>query len=78
MVKLHCDRCGKEIVGEHYYTISIYKENINPKRTFTDCADALSSMASSWQDNLLSKLKAQKMYCEDCKDEIDKFISNKE
>lgn len=76
MVKIHCDRCDKEIVGEHYYTINIYKEDINPKHTFTDYAEALSNVASSLQEGMIAKLNAQKMYCEECKHEIDKFIGN--
>ena len=78
MVKLHCDRCGKEIVGKHYHTINIYKEDINPKHTITDYAEALSSVASSLQENLLAKLNSYKMYCDECIDDIKYFINNGE
>lgn len=78
MVKLHCDRCGKEIVGKHYHTINIYKEDIYPKRTITDYAEALSNVASSLQENYLAKLNSYKMYCDECIDDIQYFINNGE
>ena len=74
MVKLHCDRCGKEIVGEHYHTINIYKEDISPKYTIADYADTL----SSFQENLFAKLNSYKMYCDECIDDIKYFINNVE
>ena len=78
MVKIHCDRCGKEIVGGYYHTINIYKEDINPKHTITNYADALSSVASSLQENLFAKLNSYKMYCDECIDDIKHYINNRE
>lgn len=75
MVKLHCDRCGKEIREKHYYTINICKEDINQKNTLADYAEALKSMSSSLPESLYAKLNAKKMYCEKCKDNIEAFIN---
>ena len=80
MVKLHCDRCGNEIVGEHYYTIIIGKAELNPKYEYsiTGCANALSAYSHELEKSPYEKLSSQVMYCEKCKDDIEKFINNKE
>ena len=35
MIKMHCDRCGEEIKGTTYYTVSIYADDINSKSAET-------------------------------------------
>ena len=78
MVKIHCDRCGKEIVGEHYYTIIIGKAELNPKYSISDCANALSAAAYAPEKSPYEKLSSQVMYCEECKGDIEYFIDNGE
>lgn len=69
MIKIHCDRCGKEIKGTTYYTISIYADDVNPEseRTVT--------YATAIQ-NLQTMFNVKKQYCEDCRDKIEAFINN--
>ena len=71
MVKIHCDRCGAEIEGTTYYTISIYADDINPKPTETvTYATAIQNVAT----NTLAIFNARPQYCKKCKDEIENFI----
>ena len=74
MVKLHCDRCSKEI-KDRYYTVNIYSYDTNPKYdcyTTADCASAYSGD----RDSVLRMLNSTKMYCKDCRDKIEAFINN--
>lgn len=75
MVKIYCNRCGKQITGEHYYTINIGKVDINPKYDYsiTACASSLSSIHIVEQSPY-EKLSSQVMYCENCKEQIEEFI----
>jgi len=73
MVKLHCDRCEQEI-KEKYYTINFYSYDTEPKCDLT-CDYASASCYSSYtRDSALQVLNSQKIYCEKCKSEIEKFI----
>ena len=74
MVKIHCDRCGADI-KEEYYTINIRKESTNPVYTITDCANAISTAAYNMREDALRLLNSKVMYCEKCKNEIEKFIN---
>lgn len=68
MIKMHCDRCGKEIKGTTYYTISIYAEDIETV--------AYATAVQNIQTNTLAMFNAKKQYCKDCRDEIEMFINN--
>ena len=71
MVKIHCDRCGEEIKGTTYYTISIYADDINPKPAETVAyATAVQNVAT----NTLAMFNARPQYCKKCRDEIENFI----
>lgn len=78
MVKLHCDRCGAEIKGEHYYTIIIGKAELNPKYEYSisDCANALSAAAYTPEKSPYEKLSSQVMYCEECKSEVERVLNH--
>ena len=74
MVKIHCDRCGQEIVGEHYYTIYIGEVELIPSKrdySITACADAL---ASVYNQSAFEQLNSTKMYCKDCKDKVEAYL----
>ena len=73
MIKMNCDRCGKEIKGTTYYTISIYAEDINPAPAETV---AYATAVQNIQTNTLAMFNAKKQYCKDCRDEIEIFINN--
>ena len=72
MIKIHCDRCGKEIVGEHYYTIIIGKAELNPKYEYSisGCANAISAYSREQEKSPYEKLSSQVMYCESCADDV--------
>lgn len=72
MVKLHCDRCGREIVGEHYYTIIVGKAELNPKYEYSisDCANAVSAYSRELEKSPYEKLSSQVMYCKECADDV--------
>lgn len=74
MVKLHCDRCGKEIENR-YYTINFNSYDTDPKDNDW-CTDCSVSAYSSSRDGMLKMLNSQKMYCGHCRSEIEKFINN--
>ena len=73
MIKMHCDRCGKEIKGTTYYMINIYAEDINPAPAETV---AYATAVQNIQTNILAMFNAKKQYCKDCRDEIEMFINN--
>lgn len=75
MIKLYCDRCGKEIEEKQYYTINIHKEDlVNKVYTCVDYATAVSNVNSSFETDLLEKLNNTDMYCEECKKQIEACI----
>ena len=74
MVKLYCDRCGEEIKEEYYYTINIYKTELHPKTSISTLANAMSSYT---EKSSYERLSSEKMYCNKCKSEIEKFVNGK-
>lgn len=73
MIKMHCDRCGKEIKGTTYYTINICAEDINPAPVKTV---TYTTAIQNLQTSTLTMLNVQKQYCKLCKDDIERFINN--
>lgn len=74
MIKMICDRCGKEIKGTTYYTISIYADDISPA---SDGTVAYTTAIQNFQTNTLAMFNVKKQYCKDCIDKIEAFINNK-
>lgn len=72
MIKMHCDRCGKEIEGTTYYTIRIYGNDTNPKN---DYSVTTATAIQNSHTNLMALFNAEKQYCEHCKNEIENFIN---
>ncbi len=72
MIKMICDRCGKEIEGTTYYTVSINAADINPKPEYavTSTATAVQNLA-----NAFSVINAKPQYCKRCRDKIEEFIN---
>ena len=67
---MHCDRCGEEIKGTSYYTVSIYAEDTNPIENMKSMTTAVQNLNENF-----GKAFGQKMhYCEKCKIAIEKFI----
>lgn len=76
MIKIYCDRCGKEL-GKEYHLINIYKESTDRVITITDCENAIYSTAYNMREDALKMLNSKKMYCDKCIEEIERFISSK-
>lgn len=76
MVKIYCDKCGAEIKGEHYYTITVGKAELNPKYEYSisDCASAISAYGREPENSPYEKLSSQQMYCKDCKDKVEAYL----
>ena len=74
MIKMHCDRCGEEIQGTTYYTISFNANDINPVNYYTSTFATADYNTASAMSKALS---VEKQYCKKCIDEIDSFINNK-
>jgi hypothetical protein len=74
MVKIHCDKCGAEIKNK-YYTVNIYGYDTNPQPSITTAYAAAACASSSTRDDILRILNAQKIYCKDCREKIEKFIN---
>ena len=75
MVKLYCNRCGKEIKKE-YYTINFYQYDANPVYDAYDYATTCCASSPYTRDSALQVLNSQAMYCDNCKVKIEEFISN--
>ena len=72
MIKMVCDRCGKEIKGTTYYTIYIGAEDINP----VDKVICSTSTAIQNIGNTFAALLGRTHYCKECKDKFEAFMSN--
>lgn len=77
MVNVCCDRCG-ETIKERYYTIHINGASLKPEPATIDfCGTAASAYSYiNTQRDTLQLLNSQPMYCESCKEAIEKFINN--
>lgn len=73
MVKLYCNRCGKEIMEDCYYTVNVSKVELNSKCSVDTLINDLCSVTNK---NLYEELKSVKMYCDECKDDIEELIAN--
>lgn len=71
MIKMFCNKCGKEIEGTTYYTINIVGKDIEPVSNYESCADTYSYNISQ---SLLKALTKEKHYCKECKDKVEAFL----
>lgn len=75
MIKMICDRCGKEITGTSYYTVRIYAEDINPTVSYEVTASTALQNVST---NMMALYNSIPQYCKECRDKIEAFINKKE
>ena len=73
MIKMICDRCGREMQGTTYYTIRIHAGDINPANNYTTTFETACYNVNA---NGMTALNSKKQYCNKCIDEIENFINN--
>lgn len=73
MVKMFCNRCGKEC-KDAYYTVSIVPHDMYPDILETACC--ATAYARSYSP--IEELNRQSHYCSDCVLTIDEFLKNEE
>lgn len=73
MIKMFCDKCGKEIKGTTYYYIYSRAGDIEP----TKSGISLSTSAFNTQKRL-EEISKEKVFCPICIDKIIKFIGRNE
>lgn len=64
-----CDRCGKEIKNNTYFTIDIYGHNADE----SDNRLSTSAASENTSTNLIKIFGCERHYCEKCKEEIKRF-----
>lgn len=75
MIRITCNRCGKEIKGTTYYTIDIKDRGV-----CSSCYEASSSWPYSAHatapsvQSAFESIYGQEHYCEECIDKIRDFI----
>lgn len=74
MIHMICDRCGKKIVNNTYYTIEIHAHDINSSN---DCRVSTDTFAQKVNNTVNALYGQRRELCKDCKEEIEKII-NKE
>lgn len=74
MVKIHCDKCGKEI-KDRYYTINIYGYDTNPQFDCYATADCASAYSNT-REGMLKMLNNTKMYCKNCVNKVEAYLQS--
>lgn len=69
MIKICCDRCGKDIPNNTYYTITICAQMFQVGYGIT---------AEGATTNIYAAFDPKRIYCEECKNAIANFISNED
>lgn len=72
MIKFVCNRCGKDIVGNTYYTVDIYGHDINPTN---DNRVACTTATQNISMNMIKIFEKEKHYCKECKEKIEEYIN---
>lgn len=75
MVKLFCNRCGKEI-KDRYHTINIFSYDTNPKPVdYTIATVDCATSSYGEREGALALLNSIEMYCPECIEKIKDFIT---
>lgn len=85
MVKIVCNRCGKEC-AESYYTVNVIPHNMHSDPIETACCTADYAYTYLPRDvkrertyySPIERLNRESHYCADCVCEIDEFLKSKE
>lgn len=72
MVKLFCNRCKEEIIGQ-YFTIDFKEYDTEPEPLEKVTGYVNSGYANS-RSGMLALLNSQEMFCTECKAQIENFI----
>ena len=68
MIKIYCDRCGREIKGDVFNIKIVYANDRKDKSFVTSCID----------DELQNLIKNERDYCKRCADEIREALEARE
>lgn len=68
MIKLYCDRCGREIKGDVFNITIVYANDRKDESFVTSCID----------DELQNLIKNERDYCERCAEEIREALEARE
>lgn len=71
MVKLICDRCGKECDGV-YYTISAFAHDMKQAYVYNWCAAETAISEAKYSP--IAELNRTPHYCSNCMDAFDNFL----
>lgn len=70
MVRLYCDKCGVRI-EDRYYTVAFTEHCVNKEHKKTDDLEKIAAYITCVKPTALEELSSQKMYCVNCKNELD-------
>lgn len=70
--KITCGRCGKQCENGTYYTIDITGHDMNSNGTWGSCE----TVSHNLNEGLREAFGDKKIYCKDCKDQIEAFMSD--
>lgn len=73
MIKMFCDKCGKEIKGTTYYYIYFRADDIESNK----CGESSSTYAFNIQKRL-EELSKENIFCQNCINKIIKFVGGYE
>ena len=68
-----CDKCGRKIKDNTYFTVDIYGHDVNPS---VDGRTSTNTMVENVNNNLIKIFGQERHYCEKCKEEIKRFCMN--
>lgn len=74
MIKMFCDKCGKEIEGTTYYYIHFRANDIEPNK----CGLSFSTTYAFNIQKRLEEISKEKTFCPTCIDKIIEFVGSNE
>lgn len=75
MIKMICDKCGKEIKDKYYKMnfTECYTNSISRADSVTKLVGSISTIDTYVVPTELEKLNSEKVYCDKCRKEIEKM-----
>ena len=70
MIKLFCDRCGKQIIENNIYRVNFYSE---PSNKLTGSPRTQYDVFGDISNALKTEIPEKRMYCKECSEDIEKY-----